>query len=385
MVFEKRGGIVIILFCLGILMIKLCSSLGVSPAMLQYNFEPGFETDLGFTIFEDNPNSILELYTLGDLNNSVHFEKTEMIGGGIFTVKLKLPQKIDIPGRHRILIGVRQKVDPELVQGNIGTSIAIQVPIYIDVPYPGRYLNIKLQGNDVNSGEPVNFKLDIKSEGTENLNITPRIEIYSNGVIRDNLLFQERTIHSQELLNLKKTWDTVNQNPGNYKAVAIVDYGNLVRDEFDFKVGSLFIDIKNYSTVFPIGKLEPFNVEVESSWNNNIDGLYADIVIFNSTSIVDNFKTTTASLIPWEKKTISGYFDTSKFSEGIYDANITLTYFGKDQGKTTTKSVKIMFFKKPSLTIWYIVGGAGLALLIILLIIKIFFLNKKGKNAKNKK
>jgi len=385
MKFRKRGKLFVILLFLVLFIIQYVSSLGVSPPKKEYNFEPGLEQTINFYVFEDNPNRALEIYVLGNLSEYITVDKNEMIGGGQFIVTLKLPNSIDIPGRHRILIGVRQKIDDELVQGNIGTAIAIQVPIYINVPYPGRYLSLDLTGNDVNVGDPITFKLDIKSYGTEDLTVAPKIEIRAQqGEVKDTLFFQERVIRSQEVLNLKKILDTTNLNPGNYKAVAIVDYGVITTDEFDFRIGNLFIDIINYSSVFTIGKLEQFNVEVESGWNNNIDGVYADISIFNSSGVIESFKTTTASLTPWEKKIISGYFDTNKFLEGVYETNISLTYFGKDQGKTTSKSIKVVFYKKASLTIWYVLGGSGLVLIILLLIIKVFFL-KKNKNAQHKK
>jgi hypothetical protein len=214
--------------------------------------------------------------------------------------------------------------------------------------------------------------------------VVPRIEIYSSEKKTETLLFKPRTIISQQYVGLKKTLDTSNYNSGNYRAKAIVDYGGLAEDEVDFRIGSLFINIVNYTSVFPIGKLVPFEIEIESGWNDMIDGAYANVDILNDSKVVDSFPTTTTNLFPWERKKIVGHFDTSNYTEGAYDANITLFYFGKERGASNSKLVKIFFVEPPSLTIWYIIGGTGVGLIIILVLIKILFIGKK-KNEKKKK
>jgi hypothetical protein len=378
---KNKKGFFIFFLCLICIFIlsKTVLSLSVGPAKTEFNFVPGSEQEINYFV-SDPAGSELELFVEGDLAQYVKLDKKTLMGGGTFNAKLKLPQTIEIPGKHRILIGVRQKIDPELVQGNIGTAIIIMVVIDIYVPYPGRYLDVKLSSYNVNVGEPVTFLLDIASQGTETVTITPVIDIYSFEKKIESLTFQARDVASQEILNLKKTLDTANYNPGNYKAIALVDYGVIAKSESDFKIGNLSISITNYTGFIPIGKIQPFYIEIESNWNDNIDGAYAEVSILNNSLILTSFKTSTTNLIPWEKKIIIGYFETSNFSKGIYDANISLFYFGKDRGVSTNKMIKVEFVEKPSTLIWFIIGGLGLAIIIVLLIIRL--ITKHGKRKK---
>jgi len=45
-----------------------------------------------------------------------------------------------------------------------------------------------------------------------------------------------------------------------------------------------------------------FDIEIESGWNNKIDGAYAEVFISNSSVDLFSFKTSSTSLEPWEKK-----------------------------------------------------------------------------------
>lgn len=360
----------------------MVSSLGVGPAKKEFNFKPGFEIEIEYKV-SPGSNKNLVISAEGDLADYITFNKQRLPStGGVFTATLKLPDFLETPGRHRSFIKVLEEVDPELV-GFIGTSIAIKPVIDIYVPYPGQYLETSLSSEDVNIGEPVEFGLEVVSRGKEDVTAIPRIEIYnSEGSKVEDLFFSERTFPSQETISLKKFLDTFKFNPGNYKAVSFVDYGGLAKSETDFRVGALTIEILNYSTDIPLNKLQKFEIEIQSGWNDNIDGAYAEVVFLNDTGVLESFKTTTTSLIPWERKIIEGYLNTEQFSEGTYDANITVFYFGKNKGASSNKLVQVNFFKLKGLVVWYIVGGIGILIIIILLIIK--FLRKNGKKKRKK-
>lgn len=366
-------------------LLGLASSLGVSPGLTSYNFQPGFETSIRFTVFGESDKE-LEISFDGDFAQYAMTDKKTLKGGGEFIVSLKFPEKVEIPGRHRLGVRVAEKIDPELAAGFVTTSVTVIPVIDIYVPYPGRYLDISLTGQDANVGEPIDFNLAISSKGTDEVTVIPKIEVLSQeGFVKDTLIFSERVIKSQEGIALKKTLNTTNYNPGKYKARAYVDYGLLATSDFDFKIGSLVIDILNYTQRVPINKIERFDIQVESGWNSLIEGAYADVLIFNGTQVLADFKTTSTALIPWERKVITGYIDTKNLSEGIYDGNITLIYYGKEQGKSTNKLIKVEFFKEKSLLLWYLIGGAGLLIIISLILIKILSKPKKFKGVVKKR
>jgi len=380
---ELKKGLVIgiLLVLIFLVLLNLISALGASPAKKEYNFKPGLETSIKYVAFSTN-NRDLMLSVEGNLSEYVTLDKTSLPEkGGVFTAHLKLPNSIEIPGKHRILVKVSEAVDPE-ISGFIGTSIAINLVIDIYVPYPGQYLDIELSAPDVNVKEPVNFLLKVISQGKERVNITPEISIYdSEGSKVEELIFINRIIQSQETLNLKKALDTINYNPGTYTAKAVVDYGALAKSEASFRIGELVVDVLRYSKEIFIEETSRFDVEIQSGWNDKISGAYAEISMINqSRDIISTFKTSPTDLIPWQTKTITGYFDSSEFKPGIYIANITMTYYGHDQAKTSNAVVEVEFIKPQSTLIWYILGGAGLLIILASLIIKYF--KKHGKQKK---
>ena len=324
---RKRFLLFFLLIGIALLLTKTSYALGASPARVDINFAPGLETGIVYTVFEDNPEKELDIYADGALAEYITFDKNKLIGSGTFIAKLKLPEYMEKPGEHKTFIFVKEKIDEEFVGDSVGTSVTIGTLLVVHVPLPGRYLELSLDSHNVNVGEPVNFVLQIKSQGTENINITPRIDIAPQDNpdrVLETLYFKEREIKSQQAIKLKKTLDTTGYNPGRYKAIAVVDYGKIAKAESDFKIGELIINIVNYTDKIIIEKIKPFNIDIESGWNNHIDGAYAQVSVLNDSETLVSFKTSSTQLTPWEKKTITGFFDTSNFTKGIYDTNITL-------------------------------------------------------------
>ena len=144
---EKRGFLFWILFLVIVVSFfsNTVSALGVRPAKIELNFQPGFERTFDFTVLSNSPDTKYELYVKGDLADYVTLDKSEVIGSQTFRATLKLPSVIDVPGKHRILVGVRQEYDEELVGTGIGTAVAIQAAIDVYVPYPGKYVDVSLK------------------------------------------------------------------------------------------------------------------------------------------------------------------------------------------------------------------------------------------------
>ena len=380
---ERRVIKFIFAFVIFIFLINICSALSVGPAKVEYNFEPGLETLVTYFVSHTNPDTEFGLYVAGDLAEFVTLDKDKLVGGGSFTVMIDLPLFIEKPGKHRILIGVKERIseeEEEVATTMIRTSVIIQAVIDIHVPYPGKYLEILLSSPNVNLGEPVDFKLEILSQGEEDVNVSPKIDILSDDETIETLYFFNREIKSQERIELKKTLDTRGYNPGVYRALAIVDYGRLAKSESRFNIGELIIHLVNYTKQVEIGGINSFDIEIESGWNNKIDGAYAEVFISNSSVDLFSFKTSSTSLEPWEKKTITGFFDTSNFTKGFYDANITFIYYGKDVGKSSSELVKIEFVKRENNFQMILLISVGVILLLVVLwiIIKKYFPRRRG-------
>ena len=369
---KRKEGFVLVLFFLLVIIIltKLGSAaLGISPAKIEINFVSGLETSVTYNVVSDDPDKELEIYALGELGKYITLDKKKLSGGGGFTAKLKLPDSIEKPGKHQIYVGAREKADEELAP--IGTAIAIQALINVYVPYPGKYAELTLTANNANVNEPINFELEIINRGKETLNIQPKIEIYSGEEKKETLVFQLRELASQETINLKKILNTSSYNPGEYRAVAIVDYGETARAETGFKLGNLFVEIANYSRKIVNSGIQRFDVGVESRWNNKIEGVYAEVFI-NSIS----FKTPPATLEPWQKSVLMGFFNAGNFTEGKYPVNITVYY----SGKSSNKLGEVEFIKKKSaLLIWLIISVA-----FVLIVASVVLIRMRKNGAKKK-
>ena len=171
----KRGEIffIIVIF----LFLPVASALlGISPAKQYVDFKPGMELEYNFNVYGDSEQKI-EIYSAGEFSDLVEFDKKELVGGGGFNVKIKLPESIEKPGKHILLIGAREKTDGE---EGVATSVAVQAPIVIFVPYPGKYAEIIFTTNNANAGEPVKFEVTVSSMGEESITAATSIEIYSD-------------------------------------------------------------------------------------------------------------------------------------------------------------------------------------------------------------
>jgi len=369
--------VVILLF---LILIQNLSALRVIPAKTEINFKSNLEKDFIYTVNHLNPNTHFDLYAKGDLVQYVTLDKESLTGGGSFIAHLKLPEEIEIPGKHIIYIGIREKVDEELLEAPVGTAVAIQSVIIINVPYPGKYVETQFSANDANIGEPVIFKLFIQSRGDEDVTVSPRIDVFSDkGDMINSISFNDRNLGKDEKLELQKTLNTANFNSGTYYAIASVNYGDKISEKnVSFRIGELSLKILNTSKLIKVGGIRKFTVQVESSWNNKIEGAYAKIVIYNKSGELANFKTVPIELEAWEKKDIIGFFDASDFEPGNYSDIVTLFYFGGSAGKSSVKFDSVRFIKERIINPYMILS----LVLGILLIINVFLLIKNERKKK---
>ena len=379
MVLRKRFCMVLSFAFLVCFFISFCSALGVSPAKKEFEFYPNVELIVPYKVFGVSSNQELELYVSGDLKDFVKLSKYDMIGPGEFALKINFPEKISKPGEHRIFVGVKEKIDDELVDG-VGTSVIIQSVIIVNVPYPGRYLDVFLSSGNVNFGEDVLFELRIENKGKENVTIVPRIEVMtSDEDYLETVYFRERLIESQSKVDLKKVLNASSYNPGKYRAVGIVDYGEIASSEVDFRIGELSIDLVNYSREVVISEVSSFDIEMESGWNDVIDSAYAEVSVFNNSGELVFFKTSPESLSPWERKKVTGYFDSSKLKEGYYDVNLTFFYYGEDIGESSSEIVSVNFVEKENLILVVL-----LILIVILIVMAVVFFIRRTCYGKKK-
>jgi len=366
---KKRA---IIFFTLIILInLSFISALGIGPGKQTVDYEPGLELTYSFKVYADEGQEV-EIYATGEFADLVKFDKKSLIGNGHFTITIKLPDKIEKPGDHNILIGVKEKI----IKGGtaVGTAVDIRTPIAVKVPYPGKYAEISLITNNANVGIPIEFKVKVASMGQEPILAKTSIDIYSAEEKIQTLDLGNRVIANQEEETFIGILETTTYKPGPYRAIANVDYQEgKAKEEKGFKIGHLFVEIGNYTKEMVKEGIKPFKIEVQSAWNDPIENVHGEVYILKNNKNITNFLTPSTNLKPWEKKTLQGYIDTGVLSLGTYDLKIKLNY----KGNSTIAEGKLKVKEKSSYTL-YLVTASILVLITLFIIFKNRILKKKN-------
>lgn len=373
----------IIYFVVFLILLPVVSSgfIGISPASYEIDFEPNLKKNFSFKVSSSSEDQKIQIYVKGDLAKYVNLSQEILIGGGILEVTLSLPEKIEKPGEHRIFIGAKE-IEKD-IDSTIGGIAAIQAPIKVRVPYPGKYIETQFSISDINEGEFMPYELLINNFGTDGLKIKPRIEFYEKEKKIKTEILDETFIKSGDELLFKGFIDTSKFTPGIYNVKAIIDYGEKIEIEKLFKIGSKTIEIVNYSNRFIPWKINKFEIEIKSLWNSEMKGVYGKVSVTNKGIVLDNFATASIDLMPWQKTTLIGYFDAENISDGKYNAGINIFYENESTYKLVVIRVKEIS-ETNYIKIVLIAGGILFAVIGIIITYLIFKIKRLNKNAKKK-
>ena len=351
----------------------LVSALGISPAIVELDFVPGQEYELTYTVFSDNPELEVELIVGGDFAKYVTIDKERSFGTGTFKLKIKLPEdpnEIEKPGEHRISVGAKEKPVP---RSGISTSVSITGHISIFVPYPGRYAEAELVIPNGNVNELIPVDVYVINRGKENLSIYANVKFFdSTEKLVYTLPFEQVLINTKEDMHFKDSLNTSNYRAGNYFAEASVDYGGEeeIKINQTFRIGSLFVNITNFTDRLPQGGIQKFYIEIESMWNDNLESVYADVNVSNDIESV-KFRTPNVDLVAWNKNILEGFLDTTEL-EGKYKTDIALYY----EGVKSYAFGELVIEK--GLNFAYIITGIAGIVAIIIIIFLIWILKKNA-------
>jgi len=357
------------------------SAVGLGPAVTRVNFQPNLEFSVDYMVIDVPSDQKLEVYAEGDLAEYVLFDKTNLTGEENFKATIKLPPHIEKPGPNVLHIGLIEAVEKG---GTVGGRVGVVVVIVIRVPYPGKYAEVSVSVDNVNMGEELNFRVNVNNLGLENINARTDVEVYSGEEKIETLELGEKYIATQTAEEFAKKHNTTDYKPGPYKAIAVVNYGKITKAETEFKIGSLFVNVTNWTTEIIEGKINPFDIEIESLWNTKIENIYAEVNVTGNGESVDFFKTPSESLNSWTKKVIEGYLNAEKMKTGVYEANITLFY----EDASTEKIIEIKVINPTRALIIKLAIGSVIGIAAII-IIYLFWrrygkIIKKGKKSGKK-
>ena len=359
-------------------------ALGMTPTGSRFFFHPYLRNTFSFTVTDSDSEQFIQVYVKGDLKNYTSLDKNSFIGNGTFTVNISLPAEIEIPGNHQLIIGAVESSSGEKGSSasSVGGLVGVQTIIYIFVPYPGQYIEASFEIQDVNEGENSSYYFEINNLGTEDVSPNALVEISKDSeAIKSNAIdFGE--IKSKDTLTRNDTIYTSDLKPGVYNVTAKINYGREIDIEKELRVGTLFVNITDYSYLFETNKINKFNIEVENLWNLKMKNVYSEVTVTDNGKLIDSFKTPSVDLEPWEKTNLTGFFNAENLSEGRYIANIQLFYEGGSTGKLAAIYAKNPV-KKINKTL--IILAIIAAVIILLFLITIIFLIIKIRRIKNEK
>jgi hypothetical protein len=345
------------------------AALGVGPATTEIDVSPGLITSIDFNIRSDSGRT-LTLELMGELGKYGVLNKDKIVNSQTVKASFNFAGIMDElgPGKHKRHFCVKELFDEELVS-MFGTKIEVCAAIFLNMPHPGQYVEIQSFGpvnSEGNIGEDMELRMVIVSRGQEKVVVNPKIEISFSNQTKETIEMSSRSLSLHEKVELKKILDTKKYEVGDYQAKLIVEYGinNSVSAESSFRLGNLAMRLVKYTERVVIDGLKKFEVRVKSNWNQEIKNVYSEISIKNESDIVSVFRTVPLDVLPWQETSLQGYFETSDFSEGVYDVKMDIFYLGNK----TEENGKVVFVERSK---YLIVIGLGF-LAIVLLIIAVY-------------
>jgi len=346
------------------------SALGISPAVVNLDFKPGEKIEIDYKVSSDFSDQRIIVFTKGDLAEHVKLSTNELTGSGMFRATITLPDSIDKPGPHTISIGVEEAPNEG---GAIGTLVRVIGVVKVFVPYPGKYAEAELKIGDGNIDENIPFEVYVVNRGREDINVDVNL-LFIDGLGErvGTMQFPSHLMASGQEKTFKGTLNTEGYKPGNYMAEAYINYGDELMTNKSFRIGSLFVNITNFTTELKKEGIQRFSIDIESMWNENIKEVFADVNISNEFESI-TFRTPSEELNAWNRKTLVGFLDTSTL-EGEYKTEITLNYLGE-------QTVTYGTFRIKEFNLIYLMIG----IIIVLIGVIVFFVrNRKAFNPRKK-
>ena len=342
-----------------VLLISSVSALGITPAIKNINFEPLGEVNITFYVLDASEDQIYDvLIGGGELLNYSSVNTDSVKGNGAFMLTVRFPEKLERPGEHFISVSVKERASETSF---IQTIVEVGATIKAFVPYPGIYGDLSLNIIDGNVDEKIPVELHVINRGNNPLEIR---NVYVDFISSDQSLvkslnFTPATVPVFGERYFRKYLDNSGMRPGDYIGRARVDYSDLTREiNKSFRIGSLFVNITNFTNLIIGNGIQKFYVSLENGWNSPILGVYVDVNISNSFNEHYLFRTPSVDLSPWEEKTVESYFDVEGMA-GSYNITLNASYGGK-----STEVYGVLIIKDYSLVVYGISAAVALIFFI---------------------
>lgn len=315
--------------------------IGLRPGVIRMNLIPGYERTFDFYVTNTNNiplnARIMPFYEGGRLEGSLTISEDtiplEPFEMKKFYVTLKIPEDVVAPGVSRIGISAYEERN-EKSKGGINLQAGVATMITIRGLHPGKYIEASVSAQAGGEGDPVGLVANIQNLGTETvLKATTKFEVYD--VLTNQLvaMLDSDTVENVASwlgASMKAEMEGSKAKKGQYKVTATIFYDGLsMQKEAFFRIGEYGFEIVSFTQEGTLGKVIPFEITVESKWNQPFENIYAEVFLKQGTEVMKSFKTPTETLKPFERKTLTGYLDaTGGLSMGVYTIEVRVYFTG---------------------------------------------------------
>jgi len=214
----------------------LAAAVGMSPARMELNFQPGFEQDYTFQVFNNDGKTLdIRLYASGDLAEYITLSQSNVtlaIGETkTFSFHVKLPQSLE-PGKRDTRIGAVEMVPPGAA---VAAVSGVEMQFWVYVPYPEKYIAVDIATINVpKPNRTMNFTVTLTNPVNASIDTTADFEIQdANNTTLDRFELGGAFLKKNEFKTFPVSW--IVPAYGDYKAVARANYaGQTTRKEVRF-------------------------------------------------------------------------------------------------------------------------------------------------------
>jgi hypothetical protein len=379
-----------IMFLAGILLVLVAlpgvKSLGITPGRTTINYEKGLEKEFAFSILNDeHKNMQVLLMVQGELNKSVtlydsvvDFMPSE--SSKSLKYRIKLPDEIaDEPGLHTVDV-IALEIPKASDSGTyVGATVAVATQLHVYVPCPGKCIEADLNVLDAEENSTATFIVPVINRGELGIGeVRATIDIYTS--LNEKVAAVETDYYPLEpgkRTELSGKWE-VNVPSGDYLAKVTVFYdGQSKNFDKQFSVGNQMLTIESILVNnFQLGEIAKLQILVENHWNQELQGVFANLLVYNDNEkVMADVKSAAEDVPALTKKELIAYWDTIGVEEGEYTGKLMVIY-----GKKSTDRNLLLKVSENSLDITgvgYAIrpqGGKGVNITTILLVLVIILL-----------
>ena len=318
--------------------------LGISPGRTTLDYSAGLEKEIDFSIYNNkNKDMAVQIIVEGDLKNSItlldrafEFRVNDSFMHSKYDLILS-DELVESPGLHTARIVVLEIPKTFSGETSVGATVAVASQLYVNVPYPGKYIDADISILNVEEGTTASLLIPLINRGQMEIeNVNAVVEIYNiNDEMIESIETESIPIGPGIRKELAMKW-IVNVSTGDYLAKVRIDFDGETKEfEKEFSVGVPTIKTEGiYISDFRLGEIAKLEIVVENKWNQDLEDVYATLILYKDDELVANLRSTKEDIPALDKRELIIYWDTKGIEEGEYYGEFKI-YYGEKVSETT--------------------------------------------------